>query len=72
MDLNVRVDVICEKVIDPMLLQIFFIFDTFEHQAPTNSLQNFSKIYPAILEKKMISLALLILALAAILDSRPD
>ena len=45
-----------------------------QHQGPSYlySIQNFSQIYQAVLEKMLILLVMLFLVSAAILNSRPD
>ena len=84
MDLNARVDVkgrrkFSNDQCDLIPLQVFFFFlffhfDLIQHQGPSYlySIQNFSQIYQAVLEKMLILLVILFLVSAAILNSRPD
>ena len=74
MNLNARVhanyasvNVNCEKL---TLTQLHFRFFS-KHQGPINAPTNCGQIYQAILEKKLISLALLFSVTMAILDSQP-
>ena len=76
-DLNfARVDANFKTVIFTEFHYRCYHFDITKHQGPTKLLLlllllNFSQIYQAILQKKLILMVLLFLELAAILDSQP-
>ena len=58
----------CDLILQPF----FFNSIILKSNVPLMFIQNNSQMYHAILEKKLILLVLLFLALAAIFDSRPS